>query len=53
MQITQITTHLVRATRDESRRADRPRGRNWLFVQVQTDAGISGVGEGGGWPEIV
>lgn len=53
MQITGVTTYLVRATRDETRHADRPRGRNWLFVAVQTDAGITGVGEGGGWPEIV
>ncbi|WP_376099051.1 mandelate racemase/muconate lactonizing enzyme family protein [Roseomonas sp. CCTCC AB2023176] len=27
--------------------------RNWLFVKVDTDAGISGVGEGSGWPRVV
>jgi hypothetical protein len=53
MKITAITPYLVRASERESGPADRPRGRNWLFVQVQTDAGISGVGEGGGWPELV
>jgi galactonate dehydratase len=53
MRITGITSYLVRATRDTTRRADRPRGRNWLFVAVETDAGITGVGEGGGWPEVV
>jgi galactonate dehydratase len=27
--------------------------RNWLFVKVDTDAGITGVGEGSGWPRVV
>ena len=27
--------------------------RNWLFVKVETDAGITGVGEGSGWPRVV
>ncbi len=27
--------------------------RNWLFVKVDTDAGISGIGEGSGWPVVV
>ena len=27
--------------------------RNWLFVKVYTDEGITGVGEGGGWPREV
>ena len=27
--------------------------RNWLFVKVDTDAGISGIGEGSGWPRVV
>jgi galactonate dehydratase len=31
---------------------DRPRGRNWVFCCVTTDAGLYGVGEGGGWPEL-
>ena len=53
MKITDIKTYLVRASREGVTRADRPRGRNWLFVAVHTDAGITGVGEGGGWPEVV
>jgi galactonate dehydratase len=27
--------------------------RNWLFVTVETDAGITGIGEGSGWPRVV
>jgi galactonate dehydratase len=27
--------------------------RNWLFVKVETDAGITGIGEGSGWPRVV
>lgn len=27
--------------------------RHWLFVEVHTDQGISGVGEGSGWPLVV
>ena len=27
--------------------------RNWLFVTVETDAGITGLGEGSGWPRVV
>ena len=51
MRITDIRTYLVRA--NEGGVADRPRGRNWLFVAVHTDDGLVGVGEGGGWPEVV
>ena len=28
-------------------------GRNWLFVKVETDAGIYGLGEASGWPRVV
>lgn len=51
MKITDIHTYLVRA--NDGGVAERPRGRNWLFVTVHTDAGIVGYGEGGGWPEVV
>jgi galactonate dehydratase len=51
MKITEVKTYLVRA--NDGGAVDRPRGRNWLFVAVHTDEGIVGVGEGGGWPEIV
>jgi galactonate dehydratase len=27
--------------------------RNWLFVKVETDAGVTGIGEGSGWPRVV
>jgi galactonate dehydratase len=51
MKITDVRTFLVNA--DEGAQADRPRGRNWLFVKVITDEGVIGVGEGGGWPVVV
>lgn len=28
-------------------------GRNWLFVKVDTDEGISGLGEASGWPRVI
>lgn len=49
--IAEIKTFLVNA--DSGGRADRPHGRNWLFVKITTDTGVSGIGEGGGWPEVV
>jgi galactonate dehydratase len=27
--------------------------RHWCFVKIETDAGVSGVGEGSGWPKVV
>jgi galactonate dehydratase len=51
IRITDVKTYLVDANRGDS--SERPRGRNWLFVKIFTDAGITGVGEGGGWPEVV
>jgi len=27
--------------------------RNWLFVKVDTDAGITGIGECSGWPRVI
>jgi galactonate dehydratase len=27
--------------------------RNWLFVKIETDAGITGIGECSGWPRVV
>jgi len=50
-QHTRVKSYLVRA--NDGGTADRPRGRNWLFVAIHTDEGIVGYGEGGGWPEIV
>ncbi len=51
MKITDVRTYLVNA--DEGPVVDRPHGRNWLFVKVSTEEGLTGVGEGGGWPEVV
>ncbi len=51
MKITDIKTYLVNADRDNN--TGRPRGRNWVFCKIETDEGISGIGEGGGWPEVV
>lgn len=51
MKIAEVRTFLVRA--QQSNVTQRPHGRNWLFVKLVTDTGISGVGEGAGWPEVV
>ena len=51
MKIAEVRTFLVNA--DEGKHSERPRGRNWIFVKIATDTGITGVGEGGGWPEVV
>jgi len=32
--------------------SDRVGGGNWLFVKIYTDEGITGVGEGTGWPAV-
>jgi galactonate dehydratase len=58
MKITRITTHLMQAGTPETTAwaADTSAlvtSRNWLFVRVHTDAGITGVGEGSGWPRVV
>lgn len=53
MKITDIKTYLINANEEGTSRASRPRGRNWLFVKVLTDEGVTGVGEGGGWPVVV
>ncbi len=53
MKITDVKTYLVNANDEGSSMNTRPRGRNWLFVKLFTDEGVTGVGEGGGWPYIV
>ena len=50
MKITDINTYLMSAN-DPSRPGHG--GRNWLFVKVNTDEGIYGVGESSGWPRVV
>lgn len=51
MWIDQVETYLINA--NILRKADRPRGRNWVFCRVTTYEGVDGIGEGGGWPEVV
>ena len=53
MKITDVKTYVVNANAANTTVAERPRGRNWLFVKVLTDEGVTGVGEGGGWPYLV
>ncbi len=53
MKITDVKAYLVNANGEGVTRTTRPRGRNWLFVKVFTDEGVTGVGEGGGWPFLV
>jgi galactonate dehydratase len=50
MKITDIKTFLVDATPPGGWGGG---GRNWLFVKVETDEGISGVGEASGWPRVI
>ena len=50
MQITEIKTFLVDATPPSGWGGG---GRNWLFVKVETDEGISGIGEASGWPRVI
>lgn len=59
MKITAINTFLLQAgarpdlTRAIGADADFRGSRNWLFVEVETDAGITGVGECSGWPRVI
>lgn len=48
MKITDIKTYLVDASSPTGWQ-----GRNWLFVEVETDAGLVGLGEASGWPRVV
>ncbi|MBV9811654.1 MAG: mandelate racemase/muconate lactonizing enzyme family protein [Acetobacteraceae bacterium] len=57
MRITEIRTHLMQVGRDGAHVAmsGAPFGgtRNWLFLHVETDAGVVGVGECSGWPRVI
>jgi galactonate dehydratase len=66
MRITGIRTFLMQAQfppEDAYATADKagPQGRvssqsgsrNWLFLKIDTDAGITGIGECSGWPRVV
>ena len=48
MKITDVKTYLVNANGEGVTRTTRPRGRNWLFVKVFTDEGVTGVAKVGG-----
>ena len=50
MKITDVKTFLVDASPPGGWGGG---GRNWLFVKVETDAGIYGLGEASGWPRVV
>lgn len=59
MKITEIRTFLMQAGVPASSSGSsqhhnwQTAGRNWLFVKVYTDAGITGVGECSGWPRVI
>ncbi len=59
MKITAVDTYLMQpGARPDLMRAmgadaDFRGSRNWLFVEVETDAGITGLGECSGWPRVV
>jgi galactonate dehydratase len=50
MKITEIKTYLMHAGPPDSAGWSK---RNWLFVKVLTDEGITGIGEASGWPRVV
>ena len=50
MDITAIKTYLMHCAPPETGGWS---ARNWLFVKVETDAGIYGIGEAAGWPRVV
>jgi len=60
MQITSITPYLMAAGPPGETSWSASGGgmstgasRHWCFVKIETDAGITGVGEGSGWPRLV
>ena len=62
MKITAIDTFLMHAgnppsssiaTTQTAEEGNVWRQRNWLFVRVETDAGLVGIGECSGWPRVV
>jgi galactonate dehydratase len=59
MKITEIRCHLMQAGAPPQTgwtatgKSVLAVSRNWLFVTVATDAGLTGTGEGSGWPRVV
>lgn len=50
MKITRIETFLINAAKPDNSGWS---SRNWLFVRIHTDTGLSGIGEASGWPRVV
>jgi len=61
MRITKVTPYLMAAGSPGETAWSAPGGggmsvagsRHWCFVRIETDEGITGVGEGSGWPKMV
>jgi len=53
VKITDIKTFLMMAGSPVSKESTSWSARNWCFVKVYTDEGITGLGEGSGWPRVV
>jgi len=53
LKITDIKTFLMMAGSPASKESTSWSARNWCFVKVYTDEGITGLGEGSGWPRVV
>lgn len=50
MKVTDVHTYLMDASPPQK---GGWAARNWLFVRVSTDEGVSGIGEASGWPRVV
>ena len=59
MKIRAVNTFLMQAgarpdlMRAQGADADFRGSRNWLLVEIETDEGVTGVGECSGWPRVV
>jgi|TARA_Y100000588_G_scaffold13127_1_gene14172 galactonate dehydratase len=53
VKITDIKTFLMMAGSPALKQSTSWSKRNWCFVKVYTDEGITGLGEGSGWPRVV
>ena len=53
MKITDIKTFLMMAGSPALKQSTSWSKRNWCFVKGYTDEGITGLGEGSGWPRVV
>jgi galactonate dehydratase len=58
MRITAVTPYLMQAgapgeTAWSAGGLSSAGSRHWCFVKIETDTGVSGIGEGSGWPKVV